>query len=352
MGPTVALLVRIGASAVVLGVPTFLMGGTLPAVVRAVENDADLGRRTLALFYGLNTIGGVCGVILATFFLLELLGTRMTIWSGSLLNLLVGFAALFLATRIGAAQGEEASNLTPGISCNGTDETGLAITSSTVLSPNFIYGAAFLVGFSFFIMEIVWNRMLTPLLGGSVYSFGLVIAVVLAGIGLGGWIYSIGNKRLSATVQTLAVTLSLEALALAVPFALGDRLAILAALLRPFGEIGFDNSNCLCCAPRFLGCRFSVSPAGQSAWGWQEGCWQAYRAYLCLEHLWRHQRCPCRRYGSCSFSFRSRMLGGSSSNALLYGRSICSEIFFPARPESSARFFTAWHRCGAFIDQR
>ncbi len=239
MGPTVALLVRIGASAVVLGVPTFLMGGTLPAVVRAVENDADLGRRTLALLYGLNTIGGVCGVILATFFLLELLGTRMTIWSGSLLNLLVGFAALFLATRIGAAQGEEASNLTPDISGNGADETGLVITSSTVLSPNFIYGAAFLVGFSFFIMEIVWNRMLTPLLGGSVYSFGLVIAVVLAGIGLGGWIYSIGNKRLSATVQTLAVTLSLEALALAVPFALGDRLAILAALLRPFGEIGF-----------------------------------------------------------------------------------------------------------------
>lgn len=236
MGPTWALLVRIAAAALVLGVPTFLMGGTLPAVVRAVESDADRGRRTLALFYGLNTIGGVVGVIVATFFLLELLGTRMTIWSGSLLNLLLGLAALFLATRIGEVKSRELSTQPPDLSGNGEAESGQI---ATALSPNLIYAAAFLVGFSFFIMEIVWSRMLTPLLGGSVYSFGLVIAVVLAGIGLGGWLYSIGDKRSSATVQTLAVTLSLEALALAVPFALGDRLAILAALLRPFGEIGF-----------------------------------------------------------------------------------------------------------------
>ena len=239
MGPTLALLVRIGASALVLGIPTFLMGGTLPAVARAVEKDSDRGRRSLALLYGLNTIGGVCGVILATFFLLELLGTRMTIWSGSILNLLVGFAALFLATRIGAVQGEEASDQTPDISVNEAADTGLVHSSATVLSPYVIYTAAFLVGFSFFIMEIVWNRMLTPLLGGSVYSFGLVIAVVLSGIGLGSWLYSRGDKRFSATVAALAVTLSLEALALAFPFALGDRLAILAALLRPFGDLGF-----------------------------------------------------------------------------------------------------------------
>lgn len=239
MGQTVALLIRVGASALVLGAPTFLMGGTLPAVARTVENEADRGRRTLALFYGLNTIGGVVGVIVATFFLLELLGTRMTIWSGSLLNLLVGFAALILATRKGEAPREELSSQPPELSGNGDAETGLVISSTTPLSPNFIYAAAFLVGFSFFIMEIVWNRMLTPLLGGSVYSFGLVIAVVLAGIGLGGWLYSIGNKRSPATVQILAVTLGLEALALAIPFALGDRLAILAALLRPFGELGF-----------------------------------------------------------------------------------------------------------------
>ena len=239
MGPTVALLVRIGTSTLVLGVPTFLMGGTLPAVVRALENDADRGRRTLALLYGLNTIGGVCGVILATFFLLELLGTRMTIWSGSLLNLLVGLAALFLATRIGELQGEEVSKETPDTSVNAETDPGLVYSSATALSPYVIYTAAFLVGFSFFIMEIVWNRMLTPLLGGSVYSFGLVIAVVLTGIGLGGWIYSRGDQRFSSSITALAVTLSLEALALAFPFALGDRLAILAVFLRPFGDLGF-----------------------------------------------------------------------------------------------------------------
>ena len=35
-------------------------------------------------------------------------------------------------------------------------------------------------------MELVWYRMLAPLLGGSSYTFGLILAVALLGIGIGG----------------------------------------------------------------------------------------------------------------------------------------------------------------------
>ena len=99
MGTTLALIARFFASATVLGVPTFLMGGTLPAVARAIETDTDKGRRNLALLYAFNTIGGVCGVIIATFILLELVGTRFTIWYGALLNIVVGCIALVLSLR-------------------------------------------------------------------------------------------------------------------------------------------------------------------------------------------------------------------------------------------------------------
>jgi spermidine synthase len=235
MGPGLALLVRIIGSAAVLGIPTFLMGGTLPAVARTIETETDRGRRDLALLYASNTIGGVCGVIIATFILLELAGTRLTIWYGSLLNLIVGCLALFLSARYGPVLDKDVQRAPVH-----EDSAPAHIPGSEGLLPSYaVYGTAFLAGFCFFIMEIIWNRMLIPLLGGSVYSFGLVIGVVLAGIGLGGWLYSIGDKRFTSSVNMLVVTLALEALALAVPFALGDKLALLAALLWPFGSLGF-----------------------------------------------------------------------------------------------------------------
>src|SRR5258708_19198398 len=73
-------LARLLLSAVVLSVPTALMGGTLPAATRAVETDEDTRRRSLALLYRSNTLGAGAGALLSTFLLLESLGTRMTLW--------------------------------------------------------------------------------------------------------------------------------------------------------------------------------------------------------------------------------------------------------------------------------
>ncbi|HSG39894.1 MAG TPA: fused MFS/spermidine synthase, partial [Thermoanaerobaculia bacterium] len=99
--------------------------------------------------------------------------------------------------------------------------------------------AAGLVGFAFLLMELVWYRMLAPLLGGSVYTFGLILAVALLGIGLGGLLYGAGESRRRPTMLTFAATCSLEALLMALPFAMGDRVAVLAAMLRPLGGSGF-----------------------------------------------------------------------------------------------------------------
>jgi spermidine synthase len=75
-------------------------------------------------------------------------------------------------------------------------------------------------------MELVWSRMLTPLLGGSSYTFGLILAVALLGIGIGGVAYSFLRPRPTALV--FAFTCALEGLFIAVPYALGDRMALFA----------------------------------------------------------------------------------------------------------------------------
>src|SRR5207247_7082792 len=76
LGTVPATLLRLTLAALVIGVPTFLMGGTLPAAGRAVETETDVSRRRLALIYGTNTLGAVAGVVLATFYFLEHLGNH------------------------------------------------------------------------------------------------------------------------------------------------------------------------------------------------------------------------------------------------------------------------------------
>src|SRR6185503_16920451 len=103
-------VVRLLLSVVVLALPTFLMGGTLPAVARAVGRRADFGRRTVGVLYAVNTLGAVLGALITTFFALETLGVRKTVWIAALLNLLVVLAARGLARELPATPPEGAAD--------------------------------------------------------------------------------------------------------------------------------------------------------------------------------------------------------------------------------------------------
>ncbi|WP_395813120.1 fused MFS/spermidine synthase [Archangium minus] len=241
LGGTVALglglgsAVRLVLSALVLAVPTLLMGGTLPAAARAAETPEDVRRRALAVLYGVNTLGAVAGATASTFFLFEVFGTRTTLWLACLVNILVALVARTVARGLPEQEGSAAP----------ASETGATPAPETVSAPaalpprGFVLGAAALVGFAFFLMEMVWYRMLGPLLGGSTFTFGLILMVALAGIGLGGAAYAAWGEKRPATLRGFALTCLLEALLLAVPLALGDKVALLTLLARPLSVFGF-----------------------------------------------------------------------------------------------------------------
>jgi predicted membrane-bound spermidine synthase len=102
-----------------------------------------------------------------------------------------------------------------------------------------VLGASATVGFAFFLMELVWYRLLGPLLGGSVFTFGLVLAIALVGIGVGGFLYTLTSGDRPATLAGFASSCLLEALAVAGTFALGDRVAVLTMVLLPLRSVGF-----------------------------------------------------------------------------------------------------------------
>ena len=223
--PGLATIVRLILAAIVLGPPAILMGGTLPAVARAVARGDDRGRRDVAILYGVNTLGAVIGAGLSTFLLLELFGTRLTLWLACLVNLLVAMGA---RTAAQAEPARDADKEDPEPTSRAGDRAPLT----------FALAASAIVGFAFLLMEIVWYRMLAPILGGSSYTFGVVLSVALLGVGLGGAARAAWAADAPATVRGFAMSCALEALALAIPYALGDRVAVLALLLRPLGGLG------------------------------------------------------------------------------------------------------------------
>jgi spermidine synthase len=216
-------VVRLVFAAIVFAVPTLLMGGTLAAASRAVESEDDRGRRGVALLYGANTLGAVTGCLASTFLLFETFGTRLTLWTACLVNALVAVVARSLSR----STAEPAARVKEG---------DVRARSAPVW---FTLTAAGVVGFVFCLMELVWYRMLGPLLGGTVFSFGLVLAIALLGIGLGGIAYGFRAPSREATSTAFAWTCLAEAAFVAIPYALGDRLAVLAAVLRPLGDLSF-----------------------------------------------------------------------------------------------------------------
>jgi spermidine synthase len=224
LGSVGGAAIRLVLSAVVFAVPTLAMGGTLPAASRAARDVADGGRRSVAVLYGVNTLGAVVGCASSTFLLFELLGNRLTLWTACLVNLLV---AVFARSSARALPEAPVANMRAE-----SDRTATRETPALCI-------AAWIAGFVFCLMELVWYRMLGPLLGGSVFTFGLILCVALGGIGVGGLLYALLFPR-GPTLQGFAGTCFLEAVFVAAPYALGDRLAVFAALLRPLGGLGFS----------------------------------------------------------------------------------------------------------------
>ncbi|HYV32838.1 MAG TPA: fused MFS/spermidine synthase, partial [Candidatus Binatia bacterium] len=92
-------LLRFALSALVLLVPTFLMGATLPVVSRFVSGESRLGEKRIGLLYAFNTLGAVLGCAAAGLALFPSIGLARTQWVGVALNLVAAAGGFALAAR-------------------------------------------------------------------------------------------------------------------------------------------------------------------------------------------------------------------------------------------------------------
>ena len=161
------ILLRSVACAVCLLPPTLLMGATLPAISRWIETTPQAAS-WWGFFYGGNIAGGVLGCILAGFYLLRVHDMATASYVAAAINLAVALASLALARSIvydapapGAEFAESAPESWP------------------------VYFAIALSGLCALGAEVIWTRILSLMLGPTVYTFSIILAVFLTGLGIG-----------------------------------------------------------------------------------------------------------------------------------------------------------------------
>ena len=181
---------------VVLAIPTGFMGATLPLLIRyAVRTDREVGPR-VALLYAINTAGAVCGTLAAAFVLLPALGLNRTVWVGVAVNALVFVIAAALARgrRDSAPTDETVAAAGPPSFITACIRPLLQqsvsprdrLTAVFRTQPAWMLPLMLISGANAFLYEVLWTRMLTHVMGGSIYAFATMLAAFLTGIALGG----------------------------------------------------------------------------------------------------------------------------------------------------------------------
>ena len=174
--------------------PTLLMGATLPAIARWFENNQQ-GTARIGLFYSANIVGAVLGCLFAAFYLLRLYDVVIATYVAVGINFLVAISGWILSLKLpNRLRSEFAPNPTE------TTNTGWSISHFVIA----------ISGFSALGAEVVWTRELSLMLGASVYTFSLILAVFLIGLGIGsgfGAAWAQGAYAASAIVMMLGIVL-------------------------------------------------------------------------------------------------------------------------------------------------
>lgn len=219
-------VVRFLLAAVAVFPATFLMGGTLPAMLEAVPRGGARSRdgtaglaRNAGVLYAVNTSGAVVGAALAGFVSIERLGTLETTWIAAAGNLIVAVATLLMARpshqawSVGSGWAERnrpSSESEPSLGAGARD----------------VLVAYAISGFAAMALQVVWTRGLVFYAGSTTYAFTGMLIVYLGGIAIGTAVASPLVERLRHPVRAfvaiqaalaLAAAGSLHALQLATP---------------------------------------------------------------------------------------------------------------------------------------
>ncbi|MGH7500358.1 MAG: fused MFS/spermidine synthase [Longimicrobiales bacterium] len=178
--------------------PTILMGATLPAISRWIET-TPRGVSWMGFFYAGNITGAVMGSVLAGFYLLRVYDTLIATFAAFLINAAVAGIAYFLS----------------GVTVHRSPPADEAPVATFMPGSRLVYLVIALSGLTALGAQVVWTRLLSLLLGATVYTFSIILAVFLTGLGIGSGVGSFAARMVKQPRFALGLCQILIALGLA-----------------------------------------------------------------------------------------------------------------------------------------
>lgn len=177
-------------------IPTTLMGGTLPVLVKYLASSSGRVGFHTAIPYAVNTIGAVAGSVLTGVFAMYVLGVKTTIYTAGAVDVAVG-ALVYLIYR-GERARQEFLKLPGGVRPREL--------STREKRMNLLVVSAFaLSGFASLAYEVLWTRVFSLILGSSVYAFTVMLSTFLFGIGFGSLFFAPVADKVRRPVLLFAV---------------------------------------------------------------------------------------------------------------------------------------------------
>ena len=175
--PYVFALVRFPLCFLVLLIPTTLMGGTLPILIRFATRQMSQVGWSVGTLYAANTFGAACGVGIAAYLTIEYLGISGTTTVAVVGNVLIAVFSLTWSRRL-----SDSAEL--GKRNNAQQKHSPALPNWLVQLTLLVFCAS---GFTALGYEVLWTRVLTMILGlSTAQSLSIILIAFLFGLALGG----------------------------------------------------------------------------------------------------------------------------------------------------------------------
>ena len=184
--PYVFALMRFPLCFLVLLIPTTLMGGTLPILIRFATRHMSQVGWSVGTLYAANTFGAACGVGTAAYLTIEYLGISGTTTVAVVGNVLIAVFSLTWSRRL--SDSAEPYRVSLGQRNNAQQKNPPALPNWLVQLTLLVFCAS---GFTALGYEVLWTRVLTMILGlSTAQSLSIILIAFLLGLALGGAIAS------------------------------------------------------------------------------------------------------------------------------------------------------------------
>lgn len=149
------------------------MGFTFPFMMAFVKGMEGSQQASFSFLYLANVLGAVAGTLLTAIVLIEWLGFTQSLALAAFINFVIALSGLALSKRYSE----------PGAA---TEPEGIRLSRKNF---DFRFLILFATGFASLAMEVAWTRAFTQVLGTTIYSFAITLAIYLFATFAGSQVY-------------------------------------------------------------------------------------------------------------------------------------------------------------------